>query len=512
MDYHSLLLHLNFDMSEIVTDWINKWSDYSPIKTAVKDISTNESLTYRQLNQSANSIAAYLETRYNINKGDRVAVLSEFNLAYVALFSAAQKLGFILVPLNYRLTQRELSYMLNNCTAKLLIQQDIYAKEFDSKLMPLSNQINIEELDELIQNERNLGSPKIRQKVTLNDPLFIIYTSGTTGFPKGAIYTHKMAFWNSINSQLRLDIRSSDHTITCMPPFHTGGWNVLLTPFLHHGASVSLINKFEPDRILNLLQEEESNLFMGVPTMLKMMSEVPEFDKVNLDSVRYFIVGGEAMPVDLINTWQQKGIPIRQGYGLTEVGPNITSLHHDDAIRKIGSIGKPNFYVNYRLVKPDGNDAGFNEKGELWLSGPMTTPGYWENEKETLKSLIDGWFKTGDILTKDEEGYLYVVDRIKNMFISGGENVYPAEIEKFLQQHKGIDEVAVISVPDKKWGEVGKALIVNHDQTLTTQHIYNYCSGKLAKYKIPKHIEFVHSLPKTDTGKIDRKNLNSTYT
>jgi fatty-acyl-CoA synthase len=268
------------------------------------------------------------------------------------------------------------------------------------------------------------------------------------------------------------------------------------------------MRKFDPDRVMQLLEEEEATLFMGVPTMIKMMADSPEFGKVELEALRYFIVGGEAMPVPLIEKWQNKGIPVRQGYGLTEAGPNITSLHHDDAIRKIGSIGKPNFYVQTRLVDEHGQEAGVGEEGELWIKGPMVIPGYWKNDEATAKSLEDGWFKTGDILVRDDEGYLYVKDRLKNMFISGGENVYPAEVEKLLQTHPDIDEVAVVGVPDEKWGEVGKALVVTGNRTLAVEDVLNFCQGKLAKFKIPKHVKFVSELPKTDSGKIDRKKLS----
>lgn len=497
-------------MEAIQTDWLSRWAEYSPIKVAVRDADTGESYTYQQLNNLSNFTAGMLQDRFGINPGDRVAVLAEFSLTYIVLFGAAQKLGFALVPLNYRLAGPELDYVVGNSESRLLIVES----KFESLIDGQPNAGRIESVYSISDLEkehaavdgRTFSNPEVN--VSPADPLFVLYTSGTTGFPKGALYTHEMAFWNSINTQLRLDVTGADHTLTCMPPFHTGGWNVLLTPFLHHGASVSLMRKFDPDRVMQLLEEEEATLFMGVPTMIKMMADSPEFGKVELEALRYFIVGGEAMPVPLIEKWQNKGIPVRQGYGLTEAGPNITSLHHDDAIRKIGSIGKPNFYVQTRLVDEHGQEAGVGEEGELWIKGPMVTPGYWKNEEATAKSLEDGWFKTGDILVRDDEGYLYVKDRLKNMFISGGENVYPAEVEKLLQTHPDIDEVAVVGVPDEKWGEVGKALVVTGNRTLAVEDVLTFCQGKLAKFKIPKHVKFVSELPKTDSGKIDRKKLS----
>jgi fatty-acyl-CoA synthase len=290
--------------------------------------------------------------------------------------------------------------------------------------------------------------------------------------------------------------------------FHTGGWNVIPTPFLHHGAYVCLMKKFDPAIVLKLLEEEKATMFMAVPTMLSMMAQSPDFDKVDLSSVKYFIIGGEPMPLPLIEVWHKKGVPIRQGYGLTEVGPSVTSLHQDDAVRKMGSIGKINFYLKYKIVDDNGNEVKKGEVGEFILKGPSVTPGYWRNPKATSESLKNGWFYTGDLVREDEDGFLYVVDRKKNMFISGGENVYPAEIEKFLYTHPLIQEVAVIGVPDEKWGEVGKAYIkLKEGASISPNELKKYCEGNLARYKIPKYFEIIEEIPKSETGKINKKAL-----
>lgn len=492
-------------------DWIERWAEYAPIKVAVSDAETGDSMTYRQLNNLSNYLAKRLQAE-GIQPGDRVAVLSEFRLGYIVLLGAAMKLGFIIVPLNYRLSSREVCYMVNNCEPKMMIVEEKFNALVDPNELENNPSIhwNIQDIAadlSKVQEEVQFNANEIQD----DDPLFIIYTSGTTGFPKGAIYSYKMAFWNAINTQIRLDITSRDHTVICMPPFHTGGWNVLLMPFLLQGGSFTLLRKFDASTVLNLLEDEEATLFMGVPTMLKMMADDEAFSEVSLESVRYFIVGGEAMPLPLIELWESKGVPVRQGFGLTEAGPNIYSLHHDDAIRKIGSIGTPNFFVDVKLMKRDGTEASEEEEGELWLNGPVVTPGYWNNEEATKEAFTDGWFRTGDILVQDEEGYYYVKDRIKNMFISGGENVYPAEIEKYLQTHSSVKEVAVIGVPDDRWGEVGKAIVVSSSDTLNQDDILNFCAGKLAKFKIPKYVELVKEIPKTESGKIDRKSLRSLF-
>lgn len=489
-------------------DWIKRWAGYHPTKLAVREQEGKRSLTYGELNSLSSKAAAFLNGRMDLKKGDRVAVLADFCLEYIILFAAAQKLGFILVPLNYRLTGREISYMLTNCKPTLLIA--------DSKYLPLlEGQEAMEKVRHILAPiafskaiEEYSDSSMINEELEDDHPLFILYTSGTTGFPKGAIYTHGMALWNSINTAMRLDITSNDHTLICMPPFHTGGWNVFLTPFLHHGASFTLVPKFDAGEVLQLLEEEEATVFMVVPTMLKMMLHAPEFHQVALKSVRYFIVGGEALPTSTIESWHKKGVLIRQGYGLTEAGPNITSLNHEDAIRKKGSIGKPNFYVEHKIVDENDEEVLQGQPGELWLKGPIVMTGYWENPEASEATKKDEWLKTGDIVVEDEEDFLFIVDRKKNMYISGGENVYPAEVEHFLLSHPAIEEVAVVGVPDMQWGETGKAFVaLKEGAMLNEQEILSWCRQGLAKFKIPKFICFTGELPKTETGKIARKLL-----
>ncbi len=484
-------------------DWISKWALYSPNKPAIQEYESGKEVTYSNLNIMANGIVQYLGSKFDISKGDRVAVLAEYDIEYVALFSAAQKAGFILVPVNYRLAAAEVTDILHDALPKLILVQNKYEHLVGDDLRSIK--VDYKVLTTLEGTTVDIVTP-----VNEDDSIFIIYTSGTTGKPKGVKYTHKMLFWNSINTALSLKINTDSRTVNVMPPFHTGGWNVLLTPFLHHGGFVSMCNKFEPSKVLEIISTLKCNIFMGVPTMLGMMAAEDSFESSDLSSLDYIIVGGESMPIPLIEKYASKGVAIRQGYGMTEVGPNLTSLHQDDAIRKIGSIGRPNFYVTHRIINEAGFDCQANEAGELWLCGPMVTPGYWQNEHATKDAFSeDGqWFKTGDIVIEDEEKYIYIVDRLKNMFISGAENVYPAEIEKVLRQLPGIQECAVIGVKDEKWGEVGKAFVVNANKVgITEDQIRTYCTSKLAKYKVPKYIIFIDALPKTDSGKIDRKSL-----
>jgi fatty-acyl-CoA synthase len=493
-------------------DWTERWALYSPEKIAVKESETGKSLSYAELNHAAVRTGSLLSEKYNIHAGDRVAIVADFCIEYVVLFAAAQKFGFILVPLNYRLAVPEVGHILDDCSPSLFITESKYS-HYTAASDNLQN-IELEQIQSIIEND-SLSGMLQNYEADENDCVFILYTSGTTGNPKGVKYTHKMLFWNSINTSMSLMLNTESRTVNVMPPFHTGGWNVLLTPFLHHGAYTCICKKFDAAKTLKLLVEEKVTIFMGVPTMLQMMAQQSEFEQADFSRLYYIIVGGEAMPIPLIEQYHKKGVAIRQGYGMTEVGPNLTSLHHDDAIRKIGSIGRPNFYVQTRIINERGQDSHVNEPGELWLKGPMTTPGYWNNEKMTRDCFSEDeqWFKTGDLVRQDEEQYLYVVDRIKNMYISGGENVYPAEIEKVLIKLEGVKECTVIGVKDAKWGETGKAYIVlnKNVRDYTQETLKEYCKSHLAKFKVPAYIEFLDELPKNDAGKIDKKLLRKMH-
>jgi fatty-acyl-CoA synthase len=317
-----------------------------------------------------------------------------------------------------------------------------------------------------------------------------------------------MLFWNSINTTMRLDISPADVSLIFTPLFHTGGWNVLTTPFLHRGARLVFLPKFDPDRVLELCESEGVTILFGLPTLMEMLRRSPRFGAARLESVRFAIVGGEPMSLELIRAWHRKGVRIRQGYGLTEFGPNVFSLQEEHAEAKIGSIGFPNFYVDARVVDDADAEVGRGEVGELVLRGPVCTPGYWRNPEASALAIRDGWFHTGDLVRQDEQGFFYVVDRKKDMYKSGGENVYPVEVEHFLRTHPSIREVAVVGAPDAKWGEVGMAFVVTEaGVSLTPDDVLTFCRGNLARYKVPVHVRFVEALPKGDSGKVLKRQL-----
>ena len=487
------------------TDWLERNAQYTPDATALVWVPTGERYTYADLHRKGERLAAALADTYGLTAGDRIAVLAANTVEHVLLFVAAQKAGVVLVPLNVRLAPPEVQYLVDDSDPHVLFVADDHTEtaqdlDTDAHLVPL------EDVEALIASAS--GGTTDRAVPDMEDPLMILYTSGTTGRPKGAVIPHRMLFWNSVNTELRLDLTSQDRSFNAAPFHHTGGWNVLLTPFLHHGATTYLFPSFDAEAVLRLCDDEQLTILWGVPTMLKMMADTDAFDAVSLDSVRYAVVGGEAMPEPLIRTWQDKGVPIRQGFGMTEVGVNCFSLPERDALRKIGSIGVPNFYVETRVVDEDGTEVPPNTTGELLMRGPVVTPGYWRDPEATDDAIdADGWFHTGDLVEVDDEGYFFVVGRKKEMYISGGENVYPAEVEAVLYEHPAISEAAVVGVPDETWGETGAAFLVTDDPSLTADAVKDHARARLARYKVPTHVRFLDELPKGSSGKIQKDAL-----
>ena len=509
----------NFGNATYEMDWLKQWSRYSPRAVAFKDADSGAELSYSALYRVSCKLASHLRERYEIRAKDRVAVLATNEIETIALFFALQRLGAIMVPVNFRLTGREISHILGDSGPELLIHQ----KQFQTTLEQVTASA-VPEKRWLFDDEEGLTGFVARELAredhvdvpfagTPEMTCMILYTSGTTGAPKGAMVTNGMLHWNSLNTTLRLNLSQNDVQLSFLPFFHTGGWNVLVTPFVHRGGRTVLMKKFEAERVLELCEKERVTILFGVPTTMDMMARSPLFERVDLSSVRYAIVGGEPMPIDLIKTWQAKNVPIRQGYGLTEFGPNVFSLNEEDSIRKIGSIGFPNFYIETRIVDNDGNDVKTGEIGELILRGPVCTAGYWNNPEATANAIKDGWLHTGDLVRQDEEGYVYVAGRKKDMFISGGENVYPVEVEQYLSTHPAVREVAVVGVPDTKWGEVGKAYIaLKAGTSATPEEIISFCTNNLAKFKIPKQVAIIDQLPKGDSGKILKRALRDLET
>ncbi|HEY1013821.1 MAG TPA: long-chain fatty acid--CoA ligase [Herpetosiphonaceae bacterium] len=502
-----------------IGDWLGKRELLTPERLALVDDATGERHTYRQLNARANRLGWALRERLGVAKGDRIAILAKNQIAYLDALFATGKLGAILVPLNWRLTAHELIYMLKNSGASVLIYDAAFAEIVAAMRpqVPVASYVVLGEApggDDLPYAALlESGRPEpVECELDPEDPHLILYTSGTTGAPKGAVLSHRGLAWNSLNTNVGWDLRGDDVGVLHTPLFHTGGINVLTLPIFHAGGTMVLMADWSPERCLELIERERVTIFFAVPTMFQMLLDAPGFAGADLASVRFCISGGAPCPVPLIQAYQGRGIPFRQGYGLTEVSVNCFTLNPEDAIRKAGSVGKPIFHLDARVIDEHGRDVAPGEIGELILRGPTVCSGYWRNQAATAQALRQGWFHTGDLASVDGDGYYFIVDRKKDMYISGGENVYPAEVEQVLYDHPAVVECAVIGVPDGRWGEVGRALVVLRPGAAASEaELLAFCRQRLAGFKTPKSIYFVPELPHNSSGKILKPELRKRF-
>ena len=503
-------------MSIPVYDWIKHHHDLRPAKLAIIDLATGRRLSYGELHRRVDALTAYLAGR-GIGKGDRVAVLARNGNEYLEAHFACGRLGAIAVLLNWRLTVPELEYICNDSSPRFMIH--------DSTLASIATQLqtlcHVEELlciDQaagdanpferaIAENQGAMVSPA---PLTHDDPWAIMYTSGTTGHPKGALITHGMTFWNCINLGIPARISPDTVQLCVLPLFHTGGLNCYVNPVLHAGGTVILAQTFDPGESLAILGDPAYSVthFFAVPAPYQFMMQHPSFATTDLSRLRVAGVGGAPCALAIIEAWAGRGVELVQGYGMTETSPGSTMLDPADAMRKIGSAGKPLLHTAVRIVRDDGTDCAAGEVGELWTKGPNITPGYWNKPEATANSFQDGWLKTGDAARLDDEGFIYIVDRWKDMYISGGENVYPAEVENVLFQLPAITDAAVIGVPNDKWGEVGLAvLVLKPGQTIDRATVVAHCVTRLAKFKVPNDIAVVDALPRNATGKVLKREL-----
>jgi len=490
-------------------DWISKWADYTPNKIALTSYDSNEKYCYKELDLYANRLADVF-AEMGMEEGDRIAVVSTHSIAYIVLFVACQRMGVILVPLNYRLSTTELAKLISDCTPSLTIFHPSLFEKLDQELTGPLKTLSFDKIIYYYKNPIPLSGKKYTIKE--DNALFIFFTSGTTGRPQGVVYTNKMLFWNSLNTSMGLGITFRDSTLNILPPYHTSGWNVFITPLLHKGAHIGMLEKFDAEKTLCLLALNEVSLFMALPTMLLMMQQTSIFKEVDLKKLRYIISGGEEVSPELITHWyDQKQIFIRPGYGLTEAGPSITSLHHEMAQLKPNSIGKANFYVNIKIINKLGKQVKTNEVGELCIKGKIVSPGFWNNSVKTNQKIKNGWLHTGDMAFKDEEGYLYLKGRKDDMYISGGENIYPQEIQYVLEKFEGIDKAVVLSTKDKKWGASGIAFVTTTATSITVDQIRAHLKANLVGFKHPKYIFILEQIPVTGLGKVSRKRLMLYY-
>jgi fatty-acyl-CoA synthase len=436
--------------------------------------------TYGELELRSDELARSLE------HGKVVSTLTGNSPEHVALLFACAKAGAILHPISWRLAPAEIAYQLDDAGSSVFWVEDEYRPLGDAAL----------ELATVAPRELVPGTGVPGTGPRDDDGLLLIYTSGTTGKPKGALLTHANCFWTNLSFDLATGVGGGDVILACLPQFHCGGWNVQTLLGWWKGATVVVERQFDAARALRLIEEKRVTTMMGVPANYLFMAQEPSFVDADLSSLRRAVVGGAPMPVPLIEQWRDRGVEIVQGYGLTEAAPNVLCLPPEDAMRKIGSAGKPYPYVEVDVAAD----------GELLVRGPNVFPGYWRNEEATRAALAGGWLHTGDVVERDEEGYFFVKGRLKEMFISGGENVYPAEVESVLHEHPQVQDAAVVGVPDETWGEVGAAFVVV-DGPLGEDELVEWCRARLARFKVPKSVHFVAELPRNSMGKVQKTEL-----
>ncbi len=498
-----------------VGSWIARRARMTPGSVAIAY--EGSAITYLEAHQRVTRLAHALRA-LGVKHGDRVAYLGPNHPAFLETLFATGTLGAVFVPLNSRLAAPELAFNLRDSGASVLV----YALDRAEVVSALVGQVD---LRHAIALERAAASPSyeellarapaeaIDETVELDDTSMIMYTSGTTGRPKGAMLSHANVTWNSVNVIIDVDVASDEVSLVSAPLFHTAALNMLCLPTLMKGGAAVLMPAFDPGRAFDLIEAHRVTWMFGVPAMFNAMAASPRWAEADLSSVRILMCGGAPVPESLIHTYERRGLTFLQGYGMTEAAPGVLFLSRQMA-SKVGSAGKPSFFTDVRLARPDLSDPGVGEPGEVLVHGPNVMKGYWGQPDATAASLLDGgWFRSGDAAVRDPDGFFYIRDRIKDMIISGGENIYPAEVESVLYQHPAVLECALIGVPDERWGEVGKAIVVLKPGQHDRQHdLLGFLEGKIARYKIPKLVELVDLLPRAATGKVDKKTLRARFT
>lgn len=481
------------DPRMFVNRWIETHAHIRPNKVALVDRVSGISYTYLDLYRTSRLQAQRLAA-LGIKPGDRVAVYSQNRPEILELLLACGWLGACLVPLNWRLAPQELEKIVEDCAPRITF--------LDPNLpcdLPGQSLFSLQSLD-----APSVSFPDVGPEA----PLAIFYTGGTTGVPKGAVLTHASMQWNAWNTICGWGLSPDDVAPIFTPMFHTGGLNVMATPLLCLGGTLVLPGNFEAHKALEVIEQEHCTLVFLVPTMYEMLRQDPGFSRSRVAHVRKWISGGAPCPKTLFEAYWNEGIPLIQGYGLTEAGPNTFGVSFEEAQRRPGTVGVPLPGIQLRLVNDQGQEPTVGQAGELQVRGGHVMAGYWNRPKETSSVLQDGWLSTGDLAYKDQDGYYFICGRRKEMFISGGENVFPAEIEEVLLTHPNVAEVAVVGVPHPKWGEVGRAyLVLKNQPEFDEQQLVDHCQQVLAKYKIPKEYVVMDSLPKSAAGKVLKRML-----
>jgi len=494
----------------IAGDLLRERARLTPEKTALVFAATGERFTYNALHDRAAGCARYFTHNLGLQMGDRIGVLAQNRVEYIDSFFAAGKTGIVLVPLNYRLTTHELEGLVRDSGMRALLFESQYAETART----LQQSCGLEQLVSIEDAPNASGIESWEDTPCAPDTTWcILYTSGTTGKAKGVVIPHRMVLWNAFNTALSWQLRDTDIAPIITPLCHAGGLGVFLTSIFAVGGTIVLHRGFDASQVWRTVERERCTVLMAVPTIFKMMMEAPEFASADHSSIRWMISGGAPLPLYLIEAYQKRGIIFKQGYGLTEVGVNCFAMSDQDAARKIGSIGKPMMFTEAKLISDKGTEVPPGEVGELCLRGPHVCNGYWNNPDATTAALDDdGWWHTGDTARRDVDAFFYIAGRAKDMFISGGVNVYPAEIESELLLHPSVQDAAVIGAPHSKWGEIGVAfMVLRPGTTASADDLALFLSSRLAKFKIPREFIFLPELPRTPYGKVVKPELKERY-
>jgi fatty-acyl-CoA synthase len=496
----------------ITGDILGERARLSPDAVALIHVPTRLQFTYAELNRRALRCARVWIDLCSLVLGDRVCILSENRVEYVDAFWAAGKSGIILVPLGTRSTAHELQRILADCGPRCLMYSARYeklAKELQ-QLVAFEHLISLDAEDSapkalsyakaIEQVRPDLLSTRLHPE----DIFCLLYTSGTTGRPKGVMIPHRQIAWNAYNTVVSWQLRQSDRVQVYTPMYHAGGLTVFMTPLFAIGGSIVLHDGFDAAEVLRALRDYECTIFFGVPTIFKMLLDSPEFAALDGRHLRWCASGGAPLPLQLLRAYQERGLVFRQGYGLTEVGVNCFAMSDQDSLRKAGSVGKAMMFTEAKVIDLEGNQVATNEVGELCLRGPHVCRGYWNNPVATAQVLdAEGWFHTGDLARCDKDGFFYIAGRSKDMIISGGVNIYPAEIEKELLDHPAIAEVSVMGTTDEKWGEVPVAFVaLKPGASVSDLELIEFLRPRINKIKLPRRIIFIGALPRNAYGKV----------
>ncbi|MBX3535491.1 MAG: long-chain fatty acid--CoA ligase [Xanthobacteraceae bacterium] len=487
-----------------IPDFARKRAELSPDAIAFHEVTTGRKIDFRTFDDRAERCASVLR-KLGVTPGERVAILCHNNATFFEILFGCAKAGAILVPLNWRQTTAELAPIVADCAAKLLFHDaetaelaESLGKATDLRTIPFPAY-------ETLIVETAAAKP-VSSAWPAEGIWYLLYTSGTTGVPKAVIQTFGMALANYVNIQQATGLIATDSTLNFLPLFHTAGINLHALPVFIAGGTSHIIPKFEIDDALHVIGNGAITLFFGVPAIYQAFSLHPAFASADFSRVRHWGCGGAPLPENLIREFLGKGVRVCNGMGMTETGPTVFLMDPARAPEKIGSVGKPQVLTEVRLVDSEGHDVPDGERGELLFRGPNITPGYFGNPEATASAIDrDGWLRSGDVGRKDADGYYYIVDRIKDMYISGGENVYPAEVEAVLVSHPDVLEAAVLGVPDAKWGETGHAFVAPRPgRSVAAAELRAYARERLAAYKVPGHITLLEDFPRTAAGKVQK--------